>query len=86
MLLIQFRHATHRRAACLLDIHIPMELRDVALSLKAGGIGYYPQDQFVHIDTRKVRHWGAQRIFVMQGCNAWTYRTRSYRTRFNPRH
>lgn len=32
-------------------------LRDVAVSLKAGGVGYYAQSDFVHIDTGKVRVW-----------------------------
>jgi uncharacterized protein YcbK (DUF882 family) len=34
------------------------ELRDAALSLKAGGVGYYPGSQFVHVDTGRVRRWG----------------------------
>lgn len=33
------------------------ELRDAALSLRAGGVGFYPREQFVHIDTGRVRHW-----------------------------
>ena len=33
------------------------ELRDAALSLRAGGVGYYANDQFVHLDTGRVRHW-----------------------------
>jgi len=33
------------------------ELRDVALSLKSGGVGYYAQSDFVHIDTGRVRSW-----------------------------
>lgn len=33
------------------------QLRDVAMSLKAGGVGYYAQSDFVHIDTGKVRAW-----------------------------
>jgi uncharacterized protein YcbK (DUF882 family) len=33
------------------------ELRDVALSLKAGGVGYYAQSNFVHVDTGSVRFW-----------------------------
>lgn len=33
------------------------ELRDVAISLKAGGVGYYAQSNFVHIDTGNVRSW-----------------------------
>lgn len=32
-------------------------LRDAAVSLRAGGVGYYPESQFVHIDTGRVRHW-----------------------------
>jgi uncharacterized protein YcbK (DUF882 family) len=31
-------------------------LRDAALSLKAGGVGYYPS-QFVHMDVGRVRRW-----------------------------
>ncbi|PLC53582.1 twin-arginine translocation pathway signal protein [Pollutimonas nitritireducens] len=33
------------------------ELRDAALSLKAGGVGYYPGSNFVHVDTGRVRTW-----------------------------
>jgi uncharacterized protein YcbK (DUF882 family) len=33
------------------------ELRDAALSLRAGGVGYYAKDQFVHLDTGRVRSW-----------------------------
>jgi len=35
------------------------DLRDAALSLRAGGVGYYPsQDSnFVHVDTGRVRRW-----------------------------
>lgn len=44
-----------------IDIRLPgvplAELRDAALSLQAGGVGYYPKDQFIHIDTGRVRHW-----------------------------
>ncbi len=32
-------------------------LRDTALRLGRGGVGYYPKDDFVHIDTGRVRHW-----------------------------
>jgi uncharacterized protein YcbK (DUF882 family) len=32
-------------------------LRDVALSLGAGGVGYYPRSQFVHVDVGPVRQW-----------------------------
>ncbi|HYR01229.1 MAG TPA: DUF882 domain-containing protein [Casimicrobiaceae bacterium] len=33
------------------------DLRDAAASLRAGGVGFYPQSQFVHVDTGRVRHW-----------------------------
>jgi uncharacterized protein YcbK (DUF882 family) len=43
------------------DVRLPgvplAELRDAALSLRAGGVGYYPQQQFVHLDTGRVRAW-----------------------------
>jgi uncharacterized protein YcbK (DUF882 family) len=43
------------------DIRLPgvplSDLRDAALSLRAGGVGYYPRDQFVHVDTGRVRNW-----------------------------
>ncbi len=32
-------------------------LRQVALELAAGGVGYYPRSGFVHIDTGDVRSW-----------------------------
>lgn len=34
-----------------------LELRDAALSLNAGGVGFYPREDFVHIDTGPVRRW-----------------------------
>ena len=33
------------------------ELRDVALSLERGGVGYYSASDFVHVDTGRVRSW-----------------------------
>ena len=32
-------------------------LNHAALSLRAGGVGYYPRSDFVHIDTGRVRSW-----------------------------
>ncbi len=32
-------------------------VRDAAKSLEAGGVGYYPKSQFVHIDVGPVREW-----------------------------
>ncbi|MCS7262914.1 MAG: DUF882 domain-containing protein [Aquificaceae bacterium] len=37
---------------------LPLQtLRDLALSLRAGGVGYYPSSGFVHLDTGEFRHW-----------------------------
>jgi uncharacterized protein YcbK (DUF882 family) len=33
------------------------ELRDAALRMKRGGVGYYEKSNFVHIDTGRVRRW-----------------------------
>jgi uncharacterized protein YcbK (DUF882 family) len=32
-------------------------LRDAALDLRAGGVGYYPASDFIHVDTGRVRRW-----------------------------
>lgn len=33
------------------------QLRDSALALRAGGVGFYPRERFVHLDTGRVRTW-----------------------------
>lgn len=33
------------------------ELRDAALSLRQGGVGFYAAEHFVHLDTGPVRRW-----------------------------
>jgi uncharacterized protein YcbK (DUF882 family) len=33
------------------------ELRDAAIAMRAGGVGYYPKSNFVHIDTGSFRTW-----------------------------
>jgi uncharacterized protein YcbK (DUF882 family) len=44
-----------------IDIRLPgsslSDVRDAALELKRGGVGYYADSGFVHIDTGRVRHW-----------------------------
>jgi uncharacterized protein YcbK (DUF882 family) len=32
-------------------------VRQVAMSLRAGGVGYYPEERFLHVDTGQVRAW-----------------------------
>lgn len=53
-------HSLHMEGRAI-DVRLPgvplAELRDAALSLKAGGVGYYPREQFVHVDTGRVRRW-----------------------------
>lgn len=53
-------HSQHIEANAL-DIRAPgipaVQLRDAALSLGAGGVGYYPKSQFIHVDTGPVREW-----------------------------
>ena len=44
------------------DIFIPnvslRKVRDIALGLGKGGVGYYPSSNFVHVDVGPVRTWG----------------------------
>lgn len=44
-----------------IDIRVPgvplLELHKAAMSLKLGGVGYYPNSNFVHVDVGRVRHW-----------------------------
>jgi uncharacterized protein YcbK (DUF882 family) len=60
-------HSQHMEGHAI-DIRVPgvatKKLRDAALSLDAGGVGYYPKSQFVHVDVGPVREWsfgGAQK-------------------------
>jgi uncharacterized protein YcbK (DUF882 family) len=54
------KHSLHMDGKAV-DLRIPgvplKELRDAALDLKAGGVGYYPGSAFVHVDTGRVRSW-----------------------------
>lgn len=51
----------HMRGRAI-DIRMPgtatSNIRRAALSLKAGGVGYYSRSNFVHIDSGQVRTWG----------------------------
>ncbi len=43
------------------DIRLPgyslKKLRRAAYEFKAGGVGYYPRSNFVHVDVGRVRYW-----------------------------
>lgn len=45
-----------------IDVRMPgvhtARLRDAALALGLGGVGYYPREDFLHLDTGRVRTWG----------------------------
>lgn len=53
-------HSQHILSKAI-DIRIPgvstRALRDAALSLGMGGVGYYPRSGFVHVDVGPVRQW-----------------------------
>ncbi|MGE4376958.1 MAG: YcbK family protein, partial [Burkholderiaceae bacterium] len=54
------KHSLHMVGKAI-DVRLPgvplTELRDAALSLRQGGVGFYPSAQFVHLDTGPVRRW-----------------------------
>ena len=45
-----------------IDVRLPgvetRLLRDAAADLRAGGVGHYPESDFVHLDTGRPRVWG----------------------------
>jgi uncharacterized protein YcbK (DUF882 family) len=53
-------HSLHMQAEAI-DIRLPgiptSELRDAALRLHRGGVGYYRSSDFVHVDVGRVRQW-----------------------------
>jgi uncharacterized protein YcbK (DUF882 family) len=53
-------HSQHMLAKAI-DIRVPgvstRALRNAALALHAGGVGFYPVSQFVHVDVGPVRTW-----------------------------
>jgi uncharacterized protein YcbK (DUF882 family) len=54
------RHSLHLQAEAI-DIRISgiatARLRDAAIALHRGGVGYYPVSAFVHVDVGRVRRW-----------------------------
>jgi uncharacterized protein YcbK (DUF882 family) len=53
-------HSLHMKAEAI-DIRLPgvrtARLRDAALALRRGGVGYYASADFVHVDVGRVRRW-----------------------------
>ena len=53
-------HSQHMLGKAI-DIQVPgvrtLALRNAALAIGAGGVGYYPTSRFVHVDVGPVREW-----------------------------
>jgi uncharacterized protein YcbK (DUF882 family) len=54
------QNSLHMRGQAI-DLRLPgystEGLRRIATGMKAGGVGYYPKSDFVHVDTGRVRYW-----------------------------
>ena len=54
------KHSMHLEGKAI-DIRMPgrdlAQVHKAALGLRAGGVGYYPSSQFVHMDTGRLRNW-----------------------------
>jgi uncharacterized protein YcbK (DUF882 family) len=54
------RHSMHMDGKAI-DIRLPgadlAKLHKAALAARGGGVGYYPESQFVHMDTGRLRSW-----------------------------
>jgi len=54
-------HSLHMKGMAI-DIRLPdrnlADLHNAALAMQAGGVGYYPSLDFVHVDVGRVRRWG----------------------------
>ena len=54
------KNSYHTRGRAI-DIRMPgrrlVDVRDAAIRLARGGVGYYPRSDFVHLDTGPPRHW-----------------------------
>lgn len=54
------KHSLHMVGQAI-DIRLPgcslSKLRKTAAAMKRGGVGYYPQSNFVHVDTGRIRYW-----------------------------
>jgi uncharacterized protein YcbK (DUF882 family) len=53
-------HSLHLEGRAI-DVRLPgvptARLRDLALGMARGGVGYYPESDFVHLDNGRPRHW-----------------------------
>ena len=53
-------HSLHLEGRAL-DVRLPgvstARLRDLAMGMSRGGVGYYASSDFVHLDNGRIRHW-----------------------------
>ncbi len=53
-------HSLHLKGQAI-DLRVPGRelslVRDAALALRGGGVGYYPRSDFVHVDVGRIRTW-----------------------------
>jgi uncharacterized protein YcbK (DUF882 family) len=54
------KNSLHIQAEAI-DLRMPgidtLKLREAALALGRGGVGYYPHSDFIHVDVGRVRQW-----------------------------
>jgi uncharacterized protein YcbK (DUF882 family) len=54
------KNSLHIQAEAI-DLRMPgidtLKLREAALALARGGVGYYPHSDFIHVDVGRVRQW-----------------------------
>jgi len=54
------KHSLHMEGKAI-DVRIPGQdlarLHKIVMAEKAGGVGYYPDSEFVHMDVGRVRYW-----------------------------
>ena len=54
------KHSLHMDGLAI-DLRVPgrnlADVRNAAIALRGGGVGYYPASDFVHVDVGRVRTW-----------------------------
>jgi uncharacterized protein YcbK (DUF882 family) len=54
------KNSLHTHAEAI-DLRMPgvetLKLREAALAMHRGGVGYYPRSDFIHLDVGRVRQW-----------------------------
>ena len=79
-------HSQHMLGKAI-DIQVPgvrtLAIRNAALAIGAGGVGYYPTSRFVHVDVGPVREWqfGGRRVRLSQVARGGARHHRSVRRR-----